>query len=226
VYFFQQLYPFPWANNPAKACAAAAGGCILIRRSALERIGGLAAIRDALIDDCALARLVKRNGRVGGGRIWLGLADGTWSVRDYGGLAGIWQMVARTAFAELRYSWLRLAAALVAMGTAYIGPPLLALLYPWHGNIACAALGLAAWALMSWTFRPTLRRYRQPVLRAPVLPVAAMFYMAMTIDSALRYLRGRGGLWKGRAQTGGRSPSSVSGNPLPDHWFDHHPPST
>jgi len=226
VYFFQLLYPFPWINDPSRACAAAAGGCILIRRPVLERIGGLAAIRDALIDDCALARLVKRKGRDGGGRIWLGLADGAWSVRDYEGLSGIWQMVARTAFAELRYSWLRLGAALIAIGSVYIAPPLLVLLYPWHGHIAGAGLGLAAWILMSWTYRPTLRLYRQPILLAPLLPVAALIYMAMTIDSALRYLGGRGGLWKGRAQAGGHHPSSVSGNPLPDHWFDHHPPST
>lgn len=225
VYFFQLLYPFPWVNDSTRVCAAAAGGCILIRRPVLERIGGLATIRDALIDDCALARLVKRNGRDGGGRIWLGLADGAWSVRDYEGLSGIWQMVARTAFAELRYSWLRLGAALVIMGTVYIAPPLLTLLYPWHGRIAGAGLGLVAWILMSWTYCPTLQLYRQPILLAPLLPVAAPIYMAMTIDSALRYLGGRGGFWKGRTQAGGRHPSSVSGNPLPGHWFDHHPPS-
>jgi hopene-associated glycosyltransferase HpnB len=194
IYFFQKLYPFPAANDPAKATAAAAGGCVLLRREALAAAGGLAAIRGALIDDCSLARLIKRNG----GRTWLGLSHEARSLRPYSGLTEIWDMVARSAYTQLRHSPLLLAGTLAGMLTTYLVPPLAVVLAwplgaPWAG-----LLGLAAWAIMSFTLLPTLRFYGQPLIFAPALPLAALLYSAMTLDSAMRHWRGRGGAWKGR----------------------------
>lgn len=199
IYFFQKLYPFAWANNPQARTAAAAGGCVLLRRQALERIGGLGAIRHALIDDCSLAAAVKRSGAAPGG-IWIGLATEARSIRPYGGLGAIWDMVARTAYNQLRHSPLILAGTLVGMGLTYLAPPLLLLTWPWHREDLPALLGGLTWLLMALSLLPTLRLYRQPWWLAPLLPLAAALYSAMTFDSAWRHWRGRGGRWKGRVQ--------------------------
>ena len=203
VYFFQKLYPFSWVKDPQKTTAAAAGGCILLRRAVLQQIGGLAAIRDALIDDCALARVVKAAREAGSNGIWLGLATGARSIRPYAGLTDIWAMVARTAFTQLNHSALLLCATLFGMFMTYLAPPLLLITYPWHQQPAAALLAGCAWALMSLSLIPTLKLYGQPFWFAPLLPLAAVLYSAMTFDSAWRHWRGMGGHWKGRVQGSG-----------------------
>ncbi|MCH8322647.1 MAG: glycosyl transferase family 2, partial [Proteobacteria bacterium] len=197
VYFFQKLYPFAWVNDPANGMAAAAGGCALVRRDALARAGGLAAISDALIDDCALARLIKRQGA-----ICLGLAETTFSIRPHDGLKDIWTMVARTAFTQLHYSPVLLAAAVAGMAVIYMVPPTALAGGLLIGENSLAGLGLAGCLMMAGAYGPILGLYRQPPWAAALLPVAALFYAAMTIDSAVRHWRGRGGQWKGRIHDG------------------------
>ena len=193
VFFFQLLYPFAWVNDPLRATAAAAGGTILLRRRALRRIGGIAAVHGALIDDVALAAAVKR-----GGRIWLGHATLARSVRPYPAFADIWRMIARTAYVQLRYSpWLLLATAL-AMALVYLVPPL-AVFFAFG---AARWLGLAAWAMMAGAYLPTLRRFGRSPVWAPALPLVAAFYLAATVGSAVNHYRGRGIAWKGRAYRG------------------------
>lgn len=189
VYFFAMLYPFRWVNRPGTRTAAAAGGCSLVRRVALERAGGLDAVRGAVIDDVAIARAVKRSG----GRIWLGLADFVDSVRPYPRLADLWQMVARSAFSQLRYSAWLLIGTVLGLGLVFVAP-LVAL----FGGVVPAVLGGATWLIMAATFLPMLRYYRQPVLLAFTLPLTAVLYLGMTIDSARRHWLGRGAAWKGR----------------------------
>lgn len=193
VFFFQKLYPFPWVNDPARRTAGAAGGSMLVRRTALERIGGIEAIRSALIDDCALAGAIKP-----GGTIWLGLTRTTRSLRPYTGLADIWSMVARTAFDQLGYSWAMLIGTVFGMLILYVAPPALALTAWVHGDPWTAGLGVAGWALMMLAYVPTLRLYDLPFFMAPALPIAAVLYAAMTVDSARRHAAGRGGAWKAR----------------------------
>ncbi|ERN41785.1 hopene-associated glycosyltransferase HpnB [Rubidibacter lacunae KORDI 51-2] len=195
VYFFMQLYPFRWANDPQRSLAAAAGGCILIRCAALEEIGGFAAVRTALIDDCALAAAVKGRGR----RIWLGLTQHTMSLRSYPSLASIWDMVARTAYAQLRYSPLLLVLTVLGMTLVYLVPPLGTLWGVARGEWLVAALSAIAWLLMAATYLPTLKFYERSRLWSLGLPAIAALYTAMTVDSAWRHWRGRGGRWKGRA---------------------------
>jgi hopene-associated glycosyltransferase HpnB len=197
VFFFQKLYPYPWINDPARSTAGAAGGCILIRREALAGIGGLAAIRDALIDDCALAARVKH----GPPRraIWLGLASGeAVSLRDNRALGSIWTMVARNAFTQIRRSNPLLAASMLAMVLTYLAGPLAVLLLPFHGDNLTATLGAVAWMLSGLAYLPTIRLYRLAPWQALGLPLAALLYGAMTISSAVAHWRGRGGAWKGR----------------------------
>ena len=201
VYFFAKLYPFAWVNDPRRHTAAAAGGCVLLRRAALGRAGGLAPIAGALIDDCALAARIKDKGRDGGGRIWLGLTHAARTTRAYGGVAGIWRMVARSAYTQLGHSQLLLAGTVAGMALTYLVPPLLVLAWPWHGQSAAALVALGAWGLMAATFWPTLRFLGQTAALAPVLPIAACLYCAMTLDSACAHMRGRGGAWKGRVAT-------------------------
>ena len=196
VYFFQKLYPFAAANDPRNPLAAAAGGCMLVAREALEAEGGVASIRGALIDDCTLAALIK--GRPPKRRIWLGLTRQVRSQRDNRSLKSIWDMVARTAYAQLDHSPLRLAGTVLGMGLLYIAPPALALAFPLHGDGAAALAGLGAWALMTLSYGPTAKLYDQPVLAGAALPVSATLYTLMTISSALRHWRGEGGKWKGR----------------------------
>jgi len=198
IYFFQKLYPFAWVKDPRRATAAAAGGCVLLRRDSLTRIGGLNAIRGALIDDCALAAAVKRARRPDSAGIWLGLATEAPSIRPYAGLGDIWNMVARTAYTQLHYSPLLLAGTLLGMVLTYLAPPLLLLAWPLHGEGLTAAVAGLAWALMAYSLLPTLRLYGQPAWIAPLLPLAAGLYSAMTFDSAWRHWRGVGGRWKGR----------------------------
>ena len=192
VFFFFKLYPPAWVADPRRTTAGAAGGCILIRREALERAGGIAAIRSAIIDDCALAQAVKRSG----GKLWLGLTPATQSMRSYGSFAAIGQMIARAAFYQLRHSTLLLVAALLGLIIAYLLP--VALLFTRHA--LPAALGAAAWAMMVIAYLPMIRFYRLTPLWALTLPPAALFYMGATVVSAFKYWSGRGGEWKGRAQ--------------------------
>lgn len=193
VYFFQQLYPFPRVNDPKARTAGAAGGCMLVRRSALERAGGIAAIRGEVIDDCALGRRLKRHGP-----IWLGLTECDHSVRPYDGPGDIWKMVARTAYTQLHHSPWLLVSTVAGLALVYLAPPLLVLGFPVHGSVAAGGLGAAAWTLMAGTFLPTLRLYRRSPVLAPALPLAGLLYLGMTLDSAWRHWRGGGVAWKGR----------------------------
>lgn len=192
LYFFLMLYPPARTANANSNVAGAAGGCVLLRRSALERIGGLNSIRAEVIDDCSLARAVKQSG----GKIWMGLTRASISLRSYGTFAEIRDMIARTAFTQLRYSVLLLAGTLIGMLVTYIAP--VALLAIPHGKVlACA---LAAWLLMTISFLPTVRYFKLSPIWAPLLPLAALFYTYATWISAIRYWMGRGGQWKGRVQ--------------------------
>jgi len=197
VYFFQMLYPFARSNAPRRRTAAAAGGCMLVDRAALRAAGDLAPIRDALIDDCALARLLK--GAPPSRAIWLGLTTTVTSARDNRSLGSIWSMVARTAFTQLNYSAGLLAFCLLGLGFVFLLGPALALAAPLHGDPAAATLGGAAWIAMAASFVPTLRLYGRPAALGVLLPLAAALYMGMTVTSAWRHWRGRGGQWKGRA---------------------------
>jgi hypothetical protein len=163
---------------------------MLVRRAALARIGGIASIRGALIDDCALGQRIKK-----GGPIWLGLTARTRSLRPYPRLGDIWQMIARSAYTQLRCSPLLLGGTVLGMALTYLAPPLLLA----AGGTTALLAGLA-WLAMSIAFVPTLRLYRQPVAMAPLLPLIALFYLAATVDSARRHWQGRGGEWKGRVQ--------------------------
>jgi hopene-associated glycosyltransferase HpnB len=210
VYFFAQLYPFRRVNRPGARTAAAAGGCMLVRRRALDASGGLAGIRGARIDDVALGRQLKRRQ---GGRCWLGLSTEVSSVRPYPGLAGLWHMIARSAYLQLRHSPVLLAGTIAGLLWLYALPPAAALagisgLALGGGAAAawCAGAGLAGWALMTVSFVPMLRLYRLSVLRAPGLPLIAVLYAAMTLDSARRHYAGQGGQWKGRVSPAGSRP--------------------
>ena len=194
VFFFQLLYPFAWVNNPLRATAAAAGGTILLRRRALTRIGGVQAVRGALIDDVALAKAVKT-----GGRILLGHSAQARSVRPYPGVADIWRMVARSAYAQLRFSPVLLAGTVLGMVVAWIVPPVAAL----FGHGIARVLGGLAWIMLAASYAPTLRRFGRSLAWAPLLPLVAVFYTAATLGSALDHHRGRGVVWKGRAYAGG-----------------------
>jgi hopene-associated glycosyltransferase HpnB len=203
VYLFAQLYPFRWVNRQHGRTAAAAGGCMLVRRDALEAAGGLARIKGARIDDIALARLLKRRP---GGRVWLGLASGVASRRPYPRLADLWSMIARSAYTQLRYSPALLAGTVAGLLVVYAVPPaatIAALVALALGGGAAAgwtaAAGLASWTLMSASYLPMLRLYRLSPLRAPTLAPIALLYAAMTVDSARRHHLGRGAIWKGRA---------------------------
>ena len=190
ILFFQMLYPFAWANDPRRKTAAAAGGCMLVRREALAAAGGIAAIRGALIDDCALARLLKARAP-----IRLSLAERVTSLRRYYDLGEIRRMVVRSAYAQLNYSPALLVFTLAAMALVFLVP--VAAVF---GHGATQAAGLGAWALMATAFQPTLRDYRVSPLWGFALPAIAALYTLYTLESGLASARGQGGLWKGRYQ--------------------------
>jgi hopene-associated glycosyltransferase HpnB len=204
VYFFAMLFPFSRVNQPGDRTAAAAGGCMLVRGRALAGAGGLARISGARIDDVALARLLARRP---GGRIWLGLSTAVQSRRPYPRLADLWDMVARSAYTQLRYSPWLLAGTVAGLLLLFVVPPLTAIggLLGLAGGAPLAsrdgllaASGLVGWAAMSATWVPLLRLYRLPALRAPALPLVALLYTTMTLDSARRHRAGNDAVWKGR----------------------------
>jgi hopene-associated glycosyltransferase HpnB len=191
VFFFQMLYPFRWVRDPRRRLAGAAGGCMLARRDALAAAGGLATVRAAIIDDCALAAAMKAQGP-----IWLGLTERARSVRPYRTVGAIGRMISRSAFAQLDYSAAMLAGALSGLGVAFVAPPLLTFFGGGVGRIA----GALAWAAMALAFQPMLRFYRRSPLWGVALPAIAALYGLYTLVSALDVWAGRGGMWKGRAQ--------------------------
>ncbi|VEP13102.1 Glycosyl transferase family 2 [Hyella patelloides LEGE 07179] len=194
VFFFQKLYPFKLANNSQSFVAAAAGGCILIKADTLDRIGGIASLKNSLIDDCTLARKVKSNQ----GKIWLGLTEKTISLRPYDSLKSIWDMVARTAFNQLNYSWLLLMGTILGMALVYLVPLLAVIWGIVTQNMPVAIIGLITWIIMSLAYFPTIKLYRLFPLWSFCLSGVAFLYGLMTIDSAIKHLRGKGGFWKGR----------------------------
>jgi hopene-associated glycosyltransferase HpnB len=189
IFFFQMLYPFAWVNRANRATAAAAGGCMLVRCQSLQAAGGVEAIRSELIDDCALARLLKSHGP-----IWLGLTRRVHSVRAYANVGEIRDMIVRSAYAQLRFSPWWLAFTTAAMLVVYVAPPILALL----GSGMAQLLGVLAWVLMTLAFQPTLHFYRVSPWWGVALPAIAAWYLVFTLESAYRHMRGRGGEWKGR----------------------------
>ena len=194
VFFFAKLYPFSWVNNPRNKTAAAAGGCMLVRRTALEEAGGIESIRAELIDDCSLAARIKHRGE-GRHPIRLDVAARSVSLRPYDNSGEIWNMIARTAFTQLRYSGWLLAGTLAGMAIIYLIPPIAALVL---GPLGWPAW--LAWAAMCCAYAPMLRYYGRSPLWAPFLPLVALFYVGATFASAVRYWRGKGGQWKARVQ--------------------------
>lgn len=191
VFFFQMLYPFAWVSRPDRREAAAAGGCMLVRRSALEQAGGIAAIRAEIIDDCALGRRLKQVGP-----IRLSLTRRATSLRPYGGVAEIGRMVSRSAYAQLHYSPLLLAGTVAGMVLTYLAAPALAL----FGSGWAQVCGALAWLLMALSFQPMLRFYQVSPLWGLALPLIGATYTLFTVQSALQVWRGKGGMWKGRSQ--------------------------
>jgi hopene-associated glycosyltransferase HpnB len=192
VFFFFKLYPPAWIAHPRYRTAGAAGGCVLIKTETLERISGFSSIRAEVIDDCALARRVKRSS----GRILMGLTEETRSIRTYRSFAEIGRMISRTAFFQLRHSVILLIASVIALSLTYLVPP--ALIF--SGNALAALLGLVAWLMMALAYWPMVRFYRLSPLWSFALPLIALFYMTATVHSACSYWLGRGGVWKGRIQ--------------------------
>jgi hopene-associated glycosyltransferase HpnB len=199
VFFFQKLYPFPWVNNPRNKMAAAAGGCILIRRDHLEEIGSIPSLREALIDDCTLAQKIKGLSNPDNPTaIWLGLTEKTKSLRPYDSLDTIWNMIARTAYTQLNYSPLLLLGTVLGMSLVYLAAPVILLLGFYLESNNLIIISSLTWFLMAIAYLPTLRLYKLSPLWSLSLPIIALFYNLMTIDSALRHWRGQGGGWKGR----------------------------
>jgi hopene-associated glycosyltransferase HpnB len=210
VFFFQKLFPFRWVNDPKRRTAAASGGCVLVNIEALNAAGDFRAIKDALIDDCALAAQLKAVAQKRGRGIWLGHGTEAQSIRPYDGLADIWRMVARTAYTQLDQSPRLLLGTVLGMLLTYVMPPFAFLGGTYAGmflpiqdfGIAFIAVvaGMTGWGLMALAAGPTYRHYDQPAWLTLLLPLAALLYTLMTLDSARRYRAGRGGEWKGRAQ--------------------------
>ncbi len=191
IYFFKLIYPFALSNRPRSPIAAAAGGCVLLRSDSLRAIGGFESLRGAIIDDCTLAKSVKRHG----GRTWLGLSREVRAIRPYETLGNIWNMVARTAFTQLRYSNVLLAVCTAMLGLSFIAP-LLGLI---SGQTSTFAAALVALAAMSWSYRPIVRFYSLNPLWIASLSIAACLFLAMTWTSAWRYWSGERSRWKSRS---------------------------
>jgi len=197
VWFFQLLYPFRRVADNRSRIAAAAGGCVLVRRELLERLGGFESIRGEVIDDVSLARRAKE----AGGRLWLGLDAGMTSIRGYDTLAEVTRMVARTAFDQLGYRYSLVLGTFAFLGFFFVAPPVLALAAALRGDPLSASAAFTAWLLQSWLFLPAVVHHRVSAIHALALPVASALYAYMTGCSAWLHLRKRGVEWRGRSVT-------------------------
>ena len=193
IFFFQKMFPFNRVNDSSSHVAAAAGGCMLVRKTAIDRIGQFTSIKSAIIDDCALARKLKDNGP-----IWLGLSTTTRSIRAYHNLAEIWRMVTRSAYTQLHHSLVLLFLAIIGMTVVYVAPPLVMCFAFLHDLNVPLVFSGCAWGIMVYTYRPTLRLYNLKSLYGLLLPVTGLIYLLMTIDSARRFYLNKGREWKGR----------------------------
>ena len=198
IFFFQKLCPFPMVNNPKNETAAAAGGCMLVSRQTLVEVGGVEEIKERLIDDCALAALIKPHKP-----IWLGLSEKTVSLRAYQELSEIWNMVARTAFVQLNHSVVALIGTVIGMVLIYLAPAAALVLGLLTGQDQLAMVGGLCWLIMTMSYVPTLKLYDLPLLYVCMLPVSGFLYTLMTISSAFRHWKGQGGAWKGRSYPSG-----------------------
>ena len=196
VFYFDMLFPFAFVNDPKRKVAAAAGGCMLVRREALERAGNIDAIRSEIIDDCALGRAMKAQGP-----IWLGLTERAVSIRPYSGMREIRAMISRSAYAQLGYSLLLLLGTLAGMALVFLAGPCFAL----FARDSAQASGILAWLAMVLAYQPILKFYRCSPLWGLALPLIGAVYALFTLDSAIQHWRGRGGMWKGRAQALGQT---------------------
>ncbi len=197
VYFFQKVYPFSKINDPNSQVGGAAGGCMLVRNKALEQAGGIEAIRGEIIDDCALGSRLKKQGK-----IWVGLTNTEYSIRPYDGLGDIWAMVTRTAYTQLRYSPWLLGQTIIGLLFLYVIPPVVTLTWAFHGHALAGAFATLAWGIMTFTFHPTLRNYSLSPTLGIFLPIAGLYYLGMTLDSARRHWQHLGVQWKGRTGIG------------------------
>lgn len=205
VYFFKSLYPFSRVNDPETDLAAAAGGCILVRSSALDDVDGFRRLRDAIIDDCSLARALKDEGK----KLWLGLSHMSKSYRSYGNLGEIWKTISRSAFSQLNYSPLLLFGTVIGMVFLFLAPPAgLALGLTGLANGVCGLssphslvltlLGGLAWLVQAFSFQPILSWYGLSPYYGLLAPLGGFLYTLMTVDSAISWWTGRGSRWKGR----------------------------
>ena len=193
VFFFQKLYPFPAVNDPKNKTAAAAGGCMLVNRGTLVDMGGVSVIRSHLIDDCALANLIKSHNP-----IWIGVAGRTHSLRAYNELSEIWNLVTRTAFVQLNYSVPLMTGTVLGMALIYLIPPIAVIFGLWLQIGYLTVIGGLGWGAILISYTPTLLLYRLSPIRGIALPLVAGLYGLMTIASAFIHLKGEGGYWKGR----------------------------
>jgi len=194
IYYFQMLYPFAATANPKSHFAGGAGGCILLRRDAVEAIGGIKAIKDTLIDDCALAAAIKGKGY----NIWLGHGTDSYSIRQSAGLQDLWKMVTRTAFMQLNFSYLRLFGTILGMFVMYALPVIAVIYGAILANFTLALLGAITWIIIAVTYIPTIRAYGRPAAASLLMPFTAHLFMAMTLHSAWIHLRGSHSGWRGR----------------------------
>jgi hopene-associated glycosyltransferase HpnB len=195
VFFFAMLYPFAWVNRKEHPVAAAAGGCMLVRREALEQAGGIESVRHEIIDDCALARRLKS---VGG--TWLGLTERSASLRRYPRIGDVGKMISRSAYAELRYSPLLLAGTLIGMIVVYVAPPVIALIPTFVIGLNAALIAATVSTVMAMAIQPVLGFYKRSVFWGLAVPLIALIYAMFTLQSAIQHWRGMGGMWKGRSQ--------------------------
>jgi hopene-associated glycosyltransferase HpnB len=191
TYFFAGLYSFESIADDRSPAAGAAGGCMLVRAAVLQRAGGMAAIRDAVIDDVSLARACKQ----AGARLWLGYDQGVNSSRGYGTLGAIWDMVARSAYTQLRFNPVALVGCVVGLAWLFVLPVWAAL----TASGVMRLLGVLAYAGMIRTYLPMVGYLGCRPAWAFALPVAAALYAGMTLSSAWRHYAGAGAAWKGRA---------------------------
>ena len=193
VYFFQMLYPFAWVNDARSNIAAAAGGCMLIKKSALNLIGGLSEVKNCLIDDCAIGKALKVRGS-----IWIGLSEETVCLRSYRELSEIWRMVSRTAYTQLNLSVLNLLNTILGMFITYLVPVLCLIFGLIIDNKVIFFLGLSAYVLMLLSYFPIIKFYKIQFFWIFSIPLAGMLFGLMTLSSAIKHWSGKGGNWKGR----------------------------
>ncbi|MBN1448988.1 MAG: glycosyltransferase [Bacteroidetes bacterium] len=180
--------PLPLVHRTRRPSLAAANGqWIAFRRTAYDRIGGHAAVRDEIVEDIALARRVK----VHGGTMLLTAGAGSVACGMYEGFAEVREGFSKNFFAAFGFNPIAFSIALLFMLAVFVLPYVMLFTPLWLAALPAVGLNLLFRLLLSW-------RAGHGPLTALLHPLGVLGAVFIGIEAMLHRYRRGAVVWKGR----------------------------